>query len=40
VDSMPRAAIERRYVQRVVPLEGMARAWEEICAAERVEART
>jgi len=40
VDSMPRAAIERRYVQRVVPLEGMARAWEEICAPERVEART
>jgi len=40
VDSMPRAAIERHCAQRIVPLEGMARAWEEICAAERVEART
>jgi two-component system, chemotaxis family, protein-glutamate methylesterase/glutaminase len=40
VDSMPRAAIERRSAQRVVPLDDMARAWEEICAAERVEART
>jgi two-component system chemotaxis response regulator CheB len=40
VDSMPRAAIERRCAQRVVSLENMARAWEEICAVERVEART
>ena len=40
VDSMPRAAIDRRCAQRVVPLENMARAWEEICAPERVEVRT
>jgi len=38
VDSMPRAAIERRYAQRVVPLDGMGKAWEEICAPERVPA--
>ncbi|HMD31133.1 MAG TPA: chemotaxis response regulator protein-glutamate methylesterase [Candidatus Acidoferrales bacterium] len=38
VDSMPRMAIERRYVQRVVPLEGMGKVWEEVCAADRVMA--
>ncbi|HUJ41754.1 MAG TPA: chemotaxis response regulator protein-glutamate methylesterase [Candidatus Acidoferrales bacterium] len=38
VDSMPRMAIERRYAQRVVPLEAMGKVWEEICAAERVPA--
>ena len=38
VDSMPRMAIERRYAQRVVPLENMGKVWEEICAPERVPA--
>jgi len=38
VDSMPRTAIERRYAQRVVPLEVMGRVWEEICAGDRVAA--
>jgi two-component system, chemotaxis family, protein-glutamate methylesterase/glutaminase len=38
VDSMPRTAIERRYAQRVVPLESMGKVWEEICAPERVPA--
>jgi len=38
VDSMPRVAIERRYAQRVVPLESMGKVWEEICAPERVPA--
>jgi two-component system chemotaxis response regulator CheB len=38
VDSMPRVAIERRYAQRVVPLEGMSKVWEEICTGDRVSA--
>jgi two-component system, chemotaxis family, protein-glutamate methylesterase/glutaminase len=38
VDSMPRMAIERRYAQRVVSLEGMGKSWEEICAVDRVSA--
>jgi two-component system, chemotaxis family, protein-glutamate methylesterase/glutaminase len=38
VDSMPRTAIERRYVQRVVPLDDMCKVWGEICAADRVSA--
>jgi len=38
VDSMPRTAIERRYAQRVVPLEAMGRVWEEICLGDRVAA--
>jgi len=38
VDSMPRMAIERRYAQRVVPLDDMHKVWLEICAAERVPA--
>jgi len=38
VDSMPRAAIDRHYAQRVVALDGMAKAWEEICAPDRVPA--
>ncbi len=38
VDSMPRTAIERRYAQRIVPLEVMGRVWEEICAGDRVAA--
>jgi two-component system chemotaxis response regulator CheB len=35
VDSMPRAAIERRYVQRVVSLAAMPKAWEALCAMDR-----
>jgi len=38
VDSMPRAAIERRYAQKIVSLDAMGRAWEEVCAVERVPA--
>jgi two-component system chemotaxis response regulator CheB len=38
VDSMPRTAIERRYAQRIVPLEAMGKVWEEICVADRVPA--
>jgi two-component system chemotaxis response regulator CheB len=38
VDSMPRAAIERRYAQRVVSLEAMGKAWEEVCLAGPVPA--
>jgi two-component system chemotaxis response regulator CheB len=36
VDSMPRMAIERRYAQREVSLTAMPKAWEALCALERV----
>ena len=38
VDSMPRMAVERRYAQRVVPLDDMSKVWTEICAVDRVPA--
>jgi two-component system chemotaxis response regulator CheB len=36
VDSMPRAAIERGYAHRVIALGAMPKAWEALCAMDRM----